>query len=82
MKILDQARSAATRCRDAASTKVDGLRAKRQHARLISELGEARYAKSKGVTTSDAEIERIIAEIDALGDPDANTTPQNADDPE
>ena len=54
---------------DAGRSKATGVQRSRQRSQLLRQLGDARYAKSKGVVTSDAEIERIIAEIDALDQP-------------
>lgn len=53
----------------AGRSKAAGVQRSRERSQLVRELGNARYAKSKGVVTSDDEMERIIAEIDALEQP-------------
>jgi hypothetical protein len=74
MSVLDRARDTANRLVDAGRDKANDVREKRDRAQLLRELGEARYAQSKGVTTSEAEIERLIGEIDALGRDDEDTS--------
>ena len=66
MEILDRARELSSRAVESGRRRIDDARTDRRRDDLLRELGEARYAQSKGVTTSEGEIERIIAEIDDL----------------
>jgi hypothetical protein len=78
MKILDRVRELSSNAVEHGQERIDGMRDGRRRSQLLHELGEACYAQSKGVATSDAEIERIIGEIDDL-DGDEPTSPSPTD---
>ena len=66
MKIFDQVRELCGSAVDRGRHRIERSRTDRTRAQLLRELGEARYAESKGVATSAGEIERIIGELDDL----------------
>lgn len=66
MNLINTARSLVEGQLQAGKAKVASMQQGRDKTRLLTELGEARYAQSKGVTTSEAEMDRLIAELDAL----------------
>ena len=67
MSIVDRVRDMTSNAVDQGQQRIDSIRSDRRRSQLLHELGEARYAQSKGVATSEAEIARIIGEIDDLG---------------
>ena len=64
--MIERARSLLRRGLGSGRARIESIRENRERSRLFAELGEARYAQSKGVATSDEEIERLIGELDAL----------------
>ncbi len=71
MAILDKAKAAAERARGQAKhrmelgrARLDEMQARRQHSRLLRELGEARYAEQAGTGTHEG-VARAIAAVDA-----------------
>jgi CBS domain-containing protein len=71
MGILDKAKATAGRVRDQAThgfeagrTRFDEARSRRQHARLLQDLGTAYYAENRGKGDRNA-TERALANIDA-----------------
>ena len=66
MSIVDRVRDMTSNAVDQGQQRIDSIRSDRRRSQLLHELGEARYAQSKGVATSEAEIARIIGEIDDL----------------
>ncbi len=64
--MIESARSFLQRRLGSGRARIESIRQGRERSRLFAELGEARYAQSKGVATSEAEIERLIGELDAL----------------
>ena len=74
MEIVDRVRELGASAVDHGRKRINGRRVDRRRDELLHELGEARYAESKGVATSAGEIERIIGEIDDLDRDDESAT--------
>jgi CBS domain-containing protein len=71
MAILDKAKAAAERAQVQAKhgmelgrARLDDMQARRQHSRLLRQLGEARYAEQTGTGTHEAVV-RALAAVDA-----------------
>ena len=77
MNIVDRARELASNALGQGRHRIDRMRSDRQRSKLLLELGESCYAKSKGDTASAAAVERIIGEIDDLADDDAGAQDAN-----
>jgi CBS domain-containing protein len=71
MAILDKAKAAAERAQGQAKhgmelgrARLDEMQARREHNRLLRQLGEARYAEQTGIGTHEAVV-RALAAVDA-----------------
>jgi CBS domain-containing protein len=61
MAILERAKVSAERAVESGRARVDDMRARWQHRRLLQQLGEARYAEHTGEGTPEAVDERLAA---------------------
>lgn len=66
MEAIDRMRTLLDRGVKRGQERLDEVRTGRDRSRLLRELGEACHARSKGVSTSDAEVSRLIGAIDEL----------------
>jgi CBS domain-containing protein len=64
MAILDKAKATAERAREQARTRLEEAKARRQHSRLLRQLGEAYHAEQTGKGTHE-EVVRAAAAVDA-----------------
>ena len=66
MGFLDKVKSTVEKTTKTAQSKLDDVQAKKRADHLVRELGAAYYAaRQAGGTEADAEVERIVAELQA-----------------